>query len=332
VTSRRRGLVVMAYGTPASMDDVERYYTHIRRGRPPSPEQLDDLVRRYRAIGGVSPLSARTAEQVAGIAAALDAAEPGVWRVALGHKHAPPFLEDAVASFAASDVDDVIGLVLAPHWSRGSVAEYHERAGAAAAGPGVAYTGIDAWHDEVAWLDAQADRLRAARARLPASTKVLFTAHSLPERVLRDDPYPDQLRASAAAIADRAGLDPWSGWALAWQSAGRTPERWRGPDVLDVIGELAATGRADGVLVCPQGFVSDHLEVLYDLDVDARRTAEVAGLAFARTASINDEPAVMAALAERVRRTAVAAEPAAAPAAGEPMPTGVPSSRGDWLG
>jgi ferrochelatase len=138
----------------------------------------------------------------------------------------------------------------------------------------------------------------------------VFTAHSLPERALQDDPYPDQLRASATAIASLAGLDPWYGWALAWQSAGRTPEPWRGPDVLDVIRDLAATGRAEGVLVCPQGFVSDHLEVLYDLDVEARRVAGEVGLAFARTASINDEAAVMAALAARVRR-AVAEVPAA---------------------
>jgi ferrochelatase len=130
---------------------------------------------------------------------------------------------------------------------------------------------------------------------------VLFTAHSLPERVLEDDPYPDELRTSAAAIAEGAGLERWYGWTLAWQSAGRTPEPWRGPDVAEVIRDLGATGRAEGVLVCPQGFVSDHLEVLYDLDIDARRVAEEAGLAFARTASINDDPAVMAGLAERVR-------------------------------
>jgi ferrochelatase len=135
---------------------------------------------------------------------------------------------------------------------------------------------------------------------LPDDTKVLFTAHSLPERALDRDPYPDQLRTSALAIATGAGLDPWADWALAWQSAGRTPEPWRGPDILEVIRNLAATGRAEGVLVCPQGFVSDHLEVLYDLDVDAARVAEEVGLAFARTPSINDDASVMEALAERI--------------------------------
>lgn len=315
---RKAGLLVMAYGTPSGPDEVEAYYTHIRRGRPPTAEQLADLVMRYDAIGGVSPLAARTADQVAGIAAALDATERGGWRVALGNKHAAPFVEDAVDGLALPSgldgpVSAIVGLVLAPHHSRGSVGEYHARAAAAAGRQGVPYAGIDSWCDEGAWLDAQAARVRTALAGLPAGTHVLFTAHSLPERVLADDDYADQLAGSAAAIAARAGLPdtpstltdgvrPPDAWSLAWQSAGRTPEPWRGPDVLDVIRSLGAAGDVPGVLVCPQGFVSDHLEVLYDLDVDAARVAAEAGLAFARTASINDEPAVLRALADRVRR------------------------------
>ncbi len=295
------GLLVMAYGTPASPEDIEAYYTHIRRGRPPTAEQLAELTGRYQAIGGVSPLAERTRAQVTALAAALGDG----WRTAQGNKHAAPFIEDAVAALAldnpAPPVERIVGLVLAPHYSRGSVGEYHARAAKAAAEHGRPYTGIDSWHALPAWVEAQADRVRAALAGLPAATKVLFTAHSLPERVLADDPYPDELRTSATAIAARSGLAPWAGWALAWQSAGRTPEPWRGPDVADVVRDLGATGRAEGVLVCPQGFVSDHLEVLYDLDVDVRRVAAGAGLAFARTASINDDPAVMAALAELVR-------------------------------
>ena len=295
------GLVVMAYGTPRSPDEIESYYTHIRHGRAPTPEQLADLTGRYQAIGGVSPLADRTRAQARAIGAALDAAQPGTWEVALGNKHAAPFVEDSVAELAKGQPDHIVGLVLAPHYSRGSVAEYHQRAAGAAAEAGVPYSSIEAWHDLPEWLDAQAARVRTALDGLPAKTKVLFTAHSLPERVLEGDPYADELRTSATAIAERAGLEQWYGWTLAWQSAGRTPEPWRGPDVADVIRDLGATGRAEGVLVCPQGFVSDHLEVLYDLDVDARRVAGEAGLAFARTASINDEPAVMAALAARVR-------------------------------
>jgi ferrochelatase len=150
-------------------------------------------------------------------------------------------------------------------------------------------------------VDFLTTAVRDALADLPERTKVLFTAHSLPERALVDDPYPDQLRASATAVAAAAGLHRWAGWSLCWQSAGRTADPWRGPDVLDVIDELAATGRADGVLVCPQGFVSDHLEVVYDLDIEARKRAASAGLEFARTRVLNDDPSVLAALADRVR-------------------------------
>ena len=124
------------------------------------------------------------------------------------------------------------------------------------------------------------------------------------ERVLAGDPYPDELRASASAVAEAVGLEPWSGWSVAWQSAGATPEPWRGPDILAVIRDLGATGRADGVLVCAQGFVSDHLEVLFDLDIEARSVAERNGLAFARTRSLNDDPTVLAALARRVEAAA----------------------------
>lgn len=304
----RMGLVAMAYGTPRAPDEVEAYYTHIRRGRPPTPEQLDELKGRYAAIGGVSPLAERTARQVDGIRAALDAAEPETWQVTLGNKHAAPFLEDAVTELLDSGATTVVGLVMAPHYSRASVGEYHARAGEVAAARGVRYVGVDHWHDEPAWLDAQATRVLRALAELPEETEVLFTAHSLPERVLAGDPYVDQLLASARAIAARVGFEPepGRGWRLAWQSAGRTPEPWAGPDIGDVIRELGDDPDVDGVLVCPQGFVSDHLEVLYDLDVEATAIATKVGLELARTASINDDPTVMAALAERVRKAAAA--------------------------
>lgn len=301
-TRGRQGLVVMAYGTPASPEEIEPYYTHIRRGRPPTAEQLAELRDRYAAIGGLSPLAKRSQAQADALASALEEAEPGRWRVVVGHKHAAPFIEDAVGDLVRQHrVEGITGLVLAPHWSRASVGAYHERAGAAAADHSVPYQAIESWHDEGAWVQFMANQVQAAQKRLPEATKVLFTAHSLPERALEGDPYEDNLRASATAIAERAGLAPWYGWSLAWQSAGRTSERWRGPDVNHAIRELAATGRAEGVLVCPQGFVSDHLEVLYDLDIEASQVATDAGLAFARTGSLNDDPTVMAALASRVR-------------------------------
>jgi ferrochelatase len=293
------GALVMAYGSPASAEDVERYYTHIRHGRPPTAEQLADLVRRYDAIGGVSPLAARSAAQRAAIASALGDG----WIVEAGNKHASPFVEDGVGALVAAGVEAIVGVVLAPHYSAASVGEYHARALAAAEAAGIPYRGVEAWWD----LDEHVDLLaRSLRSRLDAAgsrTKVLFTAHSLPERVLVDDPYPDQLHAGAAAIAERAGLLQWGDWGLAWQSAGRTPEPWRGPDVLSVLDDLADTGRADGVVVVPHGFTTEHLEVLYDLDVDAAARAAARGLAYSRTDVVDDDPAVMAALARRVAAT-----------------------------
>jgi ferrochelatase len=294
------GVAVMAYGTPASPADVEAYYTHIRRGNAPTPEQLADLTRRYDAIGGISPLAERTRAQCVAIQTALDERAPGRCRVELGQKHAAPFIEDAVTTLAEAGVTAIVGLVLAPHFSRFSVGQYQERLAEAAQARGVPTAGIESWHGEPAYVEFLTRAVREARATLPERTKVLFTAHSLPERVLVDDPYPDQLRASASAVAEAADLDRWAGWSLCWQSAGRTPEPWRGPDILEVIRDLAATGRADGVLVCPQGFVSDHLEVVYDLDIEARQAAHDVGLSFARTRVLNDDPVVLGALADRV--------------------------------
>ena len=297
----RLGVAVMAYGTPASPDDVEAYYTHIRRGRPPERAQLADLVRRYDAIGGTSPLTDRTMRQRQQLALALEQRAPGRCTVVLGQKHAAPFIEDAAGSLIAEGVDSIVGLVLAPHYSRASVGEYQSRlAGAAGAVPVAA---VESWHLEPAYLDFLAGAVQEGLTDLPSRTTVLFTAHSLPERALVGDPYPEQLRASAEAVAERVGLDA-SRWSLAWQSAGRTPDPWRGPDVLEVIREIAASNAADGVLACPQGFVSDHLEVLYDLDVEAAGVAADVGVAFGRTRVLNDDPTVLGALADRVLATA----------------------------
>jgi ferrochelatase len=295
----RFGLVVMAHGTPRTPDEVADYYTDIRRGRPPTAEQLDDLVRRYEAIGGISPLAERTEAQRVALERALAERMPDRWTVVLGQKHAPPFIEDAVAGLAEAGVRDAVGLVMAPHFSRFSVGEYQRRAAEAGSRCGVTVSGIDHWHLEPAYLDFLADATRAARVGLPPNHRILFTAHSLPERALVDDPYPAELGESATAVAARVGL-PDDAWGLCWQSAGRTPEPWRGPDVLEVIRGLGASRSCDAVLVCAQGFTADHLEILYDLDVEARGVARDAGLGFARTRSLNDAPPVMSALAERV--------------------------------
>ncbi|MGB3054100.1 MAG: ferrochelatase [Acidimicrobiales bacterium] len=299
----RVGVVVMAYGTPARTSDIEAYYTHIRRGRPPSPEQLADLTRRYDALGGTSTLAARTADQVAAVARELDRLEPQRFEVRLGQKHASPFIEDAVSTLAAEGVGHVVGLVLAPHYSGASVGEYQNRAAAAAAQVDIGHSQVLRWYDEPTYQEFLATAVVDALTDMGPSTQVVFTAHSLPERVLEGDSYPGELAASAAAAARLAGLDA-SRWSLAWQSAGATPEPWRGPDILAVIDELARSGGTDGILVCPQGFVADHLEVAYDLDIEAAARASEAGLAFGRTRTLNDDPRVMAALARRVQTAA----------------------------
>jgi len=293
----RHGLVLMAYGTPRAPEDIEAYYTHIRRGRPPAPEQLADLTARYEAIGGISPLARLTEAQRAALESALERHAPGEWTVVLGQKHAAPFIEDAVESVADLGVDDAVGLVLAPHFSRTSVGEYQRRAAESAATRELTVHAIERWHLEPAYLDFLTEAVADALTGLPERTTVLFTAHSLPERALEGDHYPEELAESAAAVATRLGLTSWS---LAWQSAGRTPEPWRGPDILDELRRIAAEGGTDGVLVCAQGFTADHLEVLYDLDIETRAVAEELGLAFARTRSLNDDERVMDALARRV--------------------------------
>ena len=307
----RVGVVVMAYGTPATPADVEPYYTHIRRGRPPTAEQLANLQMRYDALGGTSTLAARTAEQVATIGAALERLQPGRFVTALGQKHAFPFIEDGVAALAEQGVAAVIGVVLAPHYSGFSVGEYQARVAASAADAGLSAVGIERWHDLPEYRAFLAGAVTVGLRGLPPRTEVVFTAHSLPERVLDGDPYPDELRASAEAAAGLVKLrhrgiidgpssldDPR--WSMAWQSAGATPEPWRGPDILDVIRERAASREVAGILVCPQGFVSDHLEVAYDLDIEAQRVALDSGIAFARTQVLNDDPTVLSALAARV--------------------------------
>ncbi len=289
------GLVVMAYGTPATPADIEAYYTHIRRGRAPEPEQLAQLTARYDAIGGTSPLAERTEAQ----RLALQSALGSEWLVVLGQKHTAPFIEDAVADLAAAGVDRLVGLVLAPHFARASVGEYQARLRVAAQEHWLPVEAIDEWHLESTYVDFLTHAVRDALQDLPEKTHVVFTAHSLPERALVDDPYPEQLAAGAATVAAAVGLAD-DDWSIGWQSAGRTADPWRGPDILEVIDTLAAGLDTGGVLVCPHGFVSDHLEVVYDLDIEATWRADARGIAFGRTRVLNDDPAVMQALAERV--------------------------------
>jgi ferrochelatase len=295
------GVLVMAYGTPQSPDDIGAFYTDIRRGHPPSQEQLEDLTRRYDAIGGVSPLAQRTASQVAALGAALESVAPGSFTMYYGAKHSYPKIEDAVVKMANDGMSGVVGLVLAPHYSVHSVGEYIGRAREAALRARLPAAFIERWGDDPLLIGLLANRVEEAKTSLGDAGRdrleVIFTAHSLPEHInALGDPYEAEIAQTADLVARRLGL---SHYRTGWQSAGRTKGPWLGPDILEVIPSLAEKG-ATAILVCPAGFTSDHLEVLYDLDIAARNLAQSLGVAFERTESLNDDPALATLLAERV--------------------------------
>jgi ferrochelatase len=292
----RTGVLVMAYGTPSTPEAIEPYYTRIRHGRPPTPELLEDLTRRYQAIGGISPLRERTDAQVDGIRRELESLAPGRFDVRFGSKYEPPLLEEPARSFHEDGTTHVIGLVLAPHSSSMSTDQYMTRAAAELSG--TRFTPITQWWDAPGFSELIARRVHNALATIPAERRdqalVLFSAHSLPERILTlGDTYPDQLRQSAHDVAAAAGVEHMD---IAWQSAGRTPEPWIGPDILDVIRAKANDGITD-IVSCPIGFVSDHLEVLYDIDIEAQAVAREVGVTIVRTASLNDDADFMSFLA-----------------------------------
>ncbi|MGD0747422.1 MAG: ferrochelatase [Acidimicrobiales bacterium] len=288
------GVLLMAHGTPANAEEILPFYTRIRRGRPPEPEQLAELEGRYRAIGGVSPLAERTEAQVDAVRVELEARSPGRYVVAFGAKHTEPLIEDAASALASAGLDKVVGLVLTPHASSMGSQEYLDRAVAAL--PGTPFVAVGAWYAEPAFVALMAARVTAALATVPGRRRVLFTAHSLPERIRESgDTYPEQLAESARLVAEAAGLEDWL---VVWQSAGRTPDPWLGPDVRDEVRRLAEDGSTDAVVVCPIGFVADHLEVLYDLDIELAAVAAECGIGYTRTASLNDDPAFVSVLAD----------------------------------
>ena len=302
MSNTKTAVLLMAYGTPRSREEILPYYTDIRRGRVPTDEQLSDLTARYEAIGGLSPLAALTESQRDALQTALNNIAPDTYHVALGLKHAAPMIEDAVQQLATEGFTKIIALVLAPHYSSFSIGQYIGRATEAATPHGISVVGITSWATEEAFIEFLAADMSAKLASMPAATHVLFTAHSLPQRIIdAGDPYPAELRSTAVAVAAKVGLEENTQWSIAWQSAGRTPEPWIGPDILDVIDQLATQSTpATGVLVSACGFVADHLEVLFDLDIEASHRAEQHGLAFARTECVNDNGAVLNALAHRV--------------------------------
>ena len=282
----------MAHGTPSSMQEMPEYLRLVRGGRPASPELVAEMIHNYEAIGGRSPLTDLTRAQGDALSRRLGAAVP----VGIGMRNWKPFIKDAIAGLAARSVTRIIGIPLAPQFSTLSVSKYFDAA-AQVLPAGVNLDAVHSYHAHPLLLDAFAERLRDAKPA--ADEEVVFTAHSLPARVVEaGDPYPTEVAATAAGVAGRVGLARYH---VAYQSAGRTPEPWIGPDVGELITEQAARG-VRRFLVVPVGFVCDHTEILFDIDVQAKAAARSSGAALRRTESLNTQPTFIAMLEDLVRQ------------------------------
>ena len=312
------GVLVMAYGTASGPDDIERYYSDIRGGRATSPEHLQELKDRYAAIGNRFPLLDTTRSQAEGLVARLnaDAGDPSSFRAYLGMKHSAPFIPEAIEGMRADGVERAVGIVMAPHWSGMSVETYIDRVIQATHNDDrdPAFTFVRTYHDHPAFIAFLTARVTDALGRLSdeqrAGAAVIFSAHSLPVRTLDDGSqrcktcdcadscrYRDALQETADLVAEQAGLDDYL---IAWQSAGRTNDPWWGPPIEEEIAHLVTGGRR-AIVVCSAGFVADHLEILFDLDIEARVISEEAGVRFERTEMPNADPAYLDVLATVVR-------------------------------
>jgi ferrochelatase len=287
----RPGVLLMAHGTPSSLDDMPKYLTIVRGGRPPSEELVAEMRQNYAAIGGRSPLTDLTMAQADALRARLGADIP----VAVGMRNWTPFIKDAIGELVGQGVTRIIGIPLAPQFSTLSVQKYHGAA-AAALPPGVGFEPIESYHAHPLLIEAFAERLRTAAPR--ADERVIFTAHALPVRVIQaGDRYADEVAATAHAVAEHAGVTRYR---LAYQSAGRTPEPWMTPELTAVIDEESGDG-VRKFLVAPIGFVCDHTEILFDIDVAAAQTAREFATSLRRTESLNTAPTFISLLERLVR-------------------------------
>jgi protoporphyrin/coproporphyrin ferrochelatase len=296
------GLLVMAYGGPNSLEEVEPYLMDVRGYRATSPEIVHEVRERYRQIGGRSPILERTQAQANALQAILN--EHGEdFRVFVGMRHWRPFIPDTLAGMRAQGIERTVGLVMAPHYSRMSIQAYFNKIEEAKSGMQVAR--IHDWHLLPEYLDALAERVRAALERFPeavrADVPVIFTAHSLPERILEwGDPYPLHLLATTEALKDRLGPRPYE---FAYQSAAISNDPWLGPDASEVMERYAAEGRRQ-MLICPIGFVCEHVEILYDIDIVYQSLAKKLEVQLERIVMLNDSPKMIRGLAGLVRQTA----------------------------
>lgn len=299
------GLLVMAYGTPYKPEDIERYYTHIRRGRKPSPEALAELTERYEAIGGVSPLAQVTIDQAEELHRQLTEKYAGEieFKLYLGLKHIEPFVEDAVEQMAKDGITEAVTVVLAPHYSTFSIRSYNGRAKEVADKHGIHLASVESWYKEEAFIDWWGKEIRKTFDALPVPEEkavLVVSAHSLPEKIIANgDPYPEQLKETADLIAARAGVQHMI---TGWQSAGQTPEPWLGPDVQDLTRDVYETEGYEAFVYVPVGFVADHLEVLFDNDYECKVVCDELGIHYARPVMPNADPAFMKAVTEAVSK------------------------------
>ena len=298
------GVLLMAYGTPESPDDVEPYYTHIRGGRTPSPEAVERLKKRYEIVGGRTPLLTITNAVRDALEGSLnDDSVKIVHRVYVGMKHWHPFIGDVIPEAARDGVSDLVAVALAPHYSQMSIGGYRKALDGAIQKlerpMNVIF--VDSWHLHPQFIELIATRVRDSLEKWPDDDRrkvtVVFSAHSLPVRIRDwDDPYEGQLRESCRAVTELTGHE---NWIFAWQSAGETGEPWLGPDIVEVLEDLRRQGVRD-VLSVPIGFVSDHLEIQYDIDYEAARKSRELGINLRRTPMPNVDPAFVRLLASVV--------------------------------
>ncbi|MER2107772.1 MAG: ferrochelatase [Solibacillus sp.] len=302
-----RGLLVMAYGTPYKEEDIERYYTHIRHGRKPSQEHIDDLTARYRAIGGISPLAKMTQAQAEALCARLNEVQDEVeYKLFIGLKHIEPFVEDAVEAMVAEGITEAISIVLAPHFSTFSIKSYNGRANEAAEklGGTLNITSVEAWYDEPKFIEFWKQAVNGELAKMTdeerAKACLIVSNHSLPEKIkLAGDPYEEQLVETARLIEEASDIVNVE---VGWQSAGQTPEPWLGPDVQDLTKELFEQKGYTSFIYTPVGFVTEHLEVLYDNDIECKVVCDEIGANYYRPTMPNTHPLFIDAMVDAIHK------------------------------
>lgn len=296
------GLLVMAYGGPDKLEDVEPYLLDVRGYRPTSQEIIYQVRQRYREIGGRSPILEQTQAQADALESALNV-NGSQFKACVGMRHWHPFIKDALAEMQAKGIDKAVGLVMAPHYSRMSIGAYIKKI--EAADSPIVFSCIENWHLETGYINALVNRVHDALHRFPEEIRtdvpVIFTAHSLPEQILEwDDPYPVQLRETVEALTEKLGSQPHE---FAYQSAAISTIPWLGPDAGEVIERLVAEGKKH-ILLCPIGFVCEHVEILYDIDIVYQNLAKSLGIHLERIEMLNTAPEMIAGLADLIREKA----------------------------